>query len=153
MRHLAAVAGLAFGILFVPALITATPTGCATLKPVTDTISAFDVQKYAQNALLTVGVLESISRTIDLSPEKRKLADTLFARAKVAIDAATKACEGVTELSRAQVDQAFSDFKGLYNDAMALLGPYGVHRVPREGRAGAAPGGGFSVADPLVFGS
>jgi len=127
--------------------------GCATVKPVTDVIAKVDVQKYAQDALLVVGVLESVSQTINLDPAKRKDLDALFAKTKVAIDAAVRTCDGITELTRAQVDLAFGDFKGLYNDALAILGPYGVRRATPGGRAGAAPSGGFVVPEPLVFGA
>lgn len=130
----------------------ATQNACATLKPVVDQLPRVSV--YVQDAQLVLAGIETFERAVFAAkpdPDLQKKVDQGMADAHAALDAALRICAGATELSQAQVDAAFADFKAAYLRVIAVLGPLGVHRAPIGARVGAGSGG-YAAPDPLVFG-
>lgn len=128
--------------------------GCAHLQPVVDNLPK--AIAYAQDAEIALTIVETAEKTafaVHPDPELQAKIETGIADARTALDAGLKICMGGENLSQAQIDQAFANFKTAYTDVMALLGPLGVKRVPTRGKSGARPGGGYFVVDPLIVAS
>lgn len=79
--------------------------------------------------------------------------NTLFAQAQTALNTLTRAAQGATALTDANVAQAFTDFEQAYLSLMAFLKPFGVDSVagvPATFAASPAPGK-LLVPQPLAF--
>lgn len=128
--------------------------GCAHLQPVVNDLPR--AIAYAQDAELALDIAETAERSIFMvspNPALQAKVETGIADARTALDAGIRICLGGENLSQAQIDQAFGNFKQAYTDIMALLGPLGVHRANPGGKSGARPGGGYVVVDPLLVAS
>jgi len=127
---------------------------CAHLQPVVDNLPR--AVAYAQDAQIALEIVESTERAVfavSPNPALQAKVETGIADARTALDAGLKLCLGGENLSQAQIDQAFANFKTAYTDIMALLGPMGVKRAPPAGKSGAHPGGDYVIADPLLLAS
>lgn len=125
---------------------------CAHLQPVVDNLPR--AVAYAQDGLIALDIVESTEKAVfavSPNPALQAKVETGIADARTALDAGLKLCLGGENLSQAQIDQAFANFKTAYTDIMALLGPLGVRRAPAAGHSGGQHGGGYVVADPLLL--
>ena len=146
------------GLMVGPGVVAAPAFGCATVKPVTN--AAVDlmptVHTYVQDGQLVVSTVEGIERTYFAghpNPDLQKKVEILIANAKTALDAGLRICAATEHLSNSQIIDAFADFRRLYTDVVALLGPYGARH---DGRAGAgagagAPGPDLALPDPPLL--
>ena len=124
---------------------------CAHLQPVVDSLPK--AVAYAQDAEIALTIVETAEKTafaVKPDPTLQAKVEIGIADARSALDAGLKICMAGTDLSQAQIDQAFANFKTAYTDILSLLGPLGVHRAPANGRAGALHGGEYVVVDPLL---
>lgn len=143
-------------LLFVAAVGLLAAPGCATVKPVTN--AAVDlmptVHTYVQDGQLVVSTVEGIERTYFAShpnPDLQKKVEILIANAKTALDAGLRVCAATEHLSNSQIIDAFADFRGLYTDVVALLGPYGARHDGRAGAGAGAPGPDLALPDPPLL--
>ena len=125
---------------------------CAHLQPVVDNLPR--AVAYAQDGLIALDIVETAEKSIfavSPNPALQSKVEAGIADARTALDAGLKLCVGGENLSQAQIDAAFANFKTAYTDIMALLGPLGVRRAPAAGHSGAQRGGDYVVADPLLL--
>jgi len=124
--------------------VAAAAPGCATVKPVTGTVVDLmpKVNTYVQDAQLVVSTVEGVEKSYfnaKPNPDLQKKVEVLIANARTALDAGLRACAATEDLSNGKILDAFAEFRGLYTDIVALLGPYGARR--RDGAMGAGPTG------------
>lgn len=129
---------------------------CATVKPVTKTVVDLmpKVNTYVQDAQLVVSTVEGIEKSyfaVKSNPDLQKKVEILIANAKTALDAGLRACAATEDLSDGKIIDAFADFRGLYTDVVALLGPYGARRDGRAGAGAGAPGPDLALPDPPLL--
>jgi len=139
---------------FALALMSATMAapGCALFKPVVSNLP--HAVAYAQDAELILTGLETFERgyfVVSPNPALQAKVEKGISDARVALDAGIRICDGTTELTNAQVDLAFADFKSAYTSLVALLGPLGVRRATPGSPMGAVRGG-YVAPDPLILG-
>ena len=139
-------------LLALLAPLMATP-GCASLKPVVDYLP--HAVAYAQDAEFILTGIETFEKgyfAVKPNPTLQSKVETGLTAARAALDAGIRVCDGTTELTQAQVDLAFADFKAAYTDLLSLLGPLGVQRGGTVGaKMGAPSGGTYMVPDPLIL--
>lgn len=130
--------------------------GCATVKPVTN--AAVDlmptVHTYVQDAQLVVSTVEGIEKSYfnaKPNPDLQKKVEVLIANAKTALDVGLRVCAATDHLTNSQIIDAFADFRGLYTDVVALLGPYGARHDGRAGAGAGTPGPDLALPDPPLL--
>lgn len=130
--------------------------GCATVKPVTNTIVDLmpTVNTYVQDAQLVVSGVEVAEKSYfdaKPNPDLQKKVEVLIANARTALDAGLRICAATGDLSNGKILDAFADFRGLYSDVVALLGPYGARHDGRAGARAGAPGPDLALPDPPLL--
>ena len=153
MRNILAreIAKLVLVVVALPAACGLLVASCAHLQPAVDSLPK--VLAYIQDAELALDIIETAEKTafaVKPNPALQAKVEAGINDARTALDAGLKICTGATDLTQAQIDQAFANFKTAYTDILALLGPMGIHRGAPSGNASAGHGEVF-VPDPILL--
>jgi hypothetical protein len=123
-------------------------SGCAAVVSQLPVIIA-----YVQDAEIVLHTIQSVMDAIWAThpdPKNQVLVDGAIAKCLTAADAVNRAAQGGQDVNQGQIDAAFAEFEGAFNDLMSLVGRYGVQAgdVPKAVRTA---NGGVIVPRPLLL--
>lgn len=84
-------------------------------------------------------------------PEQQAKFERAMGKARSALNAATRAANGMEKLDQQAIDTAFADFKVAYQEVLNVLGPLGVARQQGDQVLLSASGETLTVPPPLAL--
>jgi hypothetical protein len=110
------------------AVLLLTASGCATLfeKVLPVVARVLTIVQDAEQILNQVDAAARSFFTASPDKEREKQYTKALAKARSALNAATRAAHGLEKLDQQAIDQAFDDFRIAYQEVLSILGPLGL---------------------------
>lgn len=135
-------------IILLAAALAVPVSSCAAVVSALPTVIAA-----VQDGMLILDAIDSfVDNVFKVRPdaELEKKVDVALARTRLALDTALRISRGTENLTQAQLDTAFNEFRIAYQDLVALVTPLGVSTGAGD-TLRALPGGGLQVPEPLAL--